>query len=863
MTDRTDRLYNRYAKATTAPEQMEAMAEVLASFSHDPMGLVMFLFPWATPGTALENESGPDDWQREEMEAIGEHLRQTPHEPFRSSTASGHGIGKLNHYNDLAITPSGITRWGDLQQGDLLFGADGAPTRILQTHHFADCPMMRVTFDDGSSVDVSTGHLWNVRGRRERRRALLGWRTLETCEIARLGVKRPNGVAEARQWEIPIQGAAQFDARSVPLHPYLVGVWIGDGSKGEARYTKPCPEVADRLRSLGYAVTDHADGKGHGILNIRHLMSDLLFDCGSHDRFIPEDYKINTVEARRALLDGLLDTDGEVHGSGSIGYSTTSERLAHDVIWLARSLGCKAMMQPTVKRGRYRGDDGEIVECRDCWRVTINAPFNPFTHPAKRAAYKPSEARYLSRWIDSIEPIEPMDGMCVTVEAPDGLYLTRDFLVTHNSAETSWIILWAALTITNARGVVTANSDTQLRTKTWAELAKWWTMACAEHPILRELFTITATAFYQVGNEKTWRIDAIPNNPRNPAAFAGLHNAGSRVLVVVDEASEIEDPIWDTIEGAMTDADTEILLLAYGNPTKNTGRFKENTIGRFRHLWRTKQVDSRTVKRTNKKLIQSWIDAWGEASDFVKVRVRGMFPSVGSMQLIGSELVQAAREREPAYIPSDPLIYGLDVARYGDDASVLAKRRGRDLKSMPRKRWRGVDTMTLASAVAEEALREQPDAIFVDVGGVGAGVYDRLVQLKVRNVYPVNFGSPGGSVGWNGVDVITANLRATMWCSLRDWLALGSIEDDPDVEADLTGVEYGFTAAGAVLLESKQHMKARGLASPDDGDAYALTFAYPVGPRRVASSAAEISAVSGGHLVGMVNDRYDPYDEVR
>ncbi len=434
---------------------------------------------------------------------------------------------------------------------------------------------------------------------------------------------------------------------------------------------------------------------------------------------------------------------------------------------------------------------------------------------------------------------------------------------TGKSARMAWLILWSTMTMVDARGMVTANSDTQLRTKTWAELAKWWDLACWQHPLLRDLFTLTATAFYQNDREKTWRCDAIPNNPRNPAAFAGMHNAGKRVFIGVDEASEIEDAIWDTIDGALTDADTEIILIVSGNPTKNTGRFKEIVVGRFRHLWRSRQIDSRTVKRTNKRLLDEWVEAWGIASDFVKVRVLGKFPSVGSMQLIPGDLVAAARERAPAYIPSDPLVAGLDVARYGDDASVLRARRGRDAKSIPAKRWRGVDTMTLAGDVAAWCNEMQPDALFVDVGGVGAGVFDRLVQLRVRNVYPVNFGGKAGLASMNGIEARVANKRAEMYLNCREWLALGSIDDDNQLEIDLTGVEYGYTADGAILLEKKEHMKARGLASPDEGDSLVLTFAFPVAPRRVAGSASELHGVSTQYGGAMVNDRYDPYDEVR
>lgn len=407
------------------------------------------------------------------------------------------------------------------------------------------------------------------------------------------------------------------------------------------------------------------------------------------------------------------------------------------------------------------------------------------------------------------------------------------------SAEVGWLILWANMTKAHTRGVVTANSDTQLRTKTWAELAKWHGLLVDQ---LKAEFTLTATALYHRKHDRTWRIDAIPNSKGNPAAFAGLHNAGGRILIIFDEASEIPDIIWDTTEGATTDEGTEIIWATYGNPTKNTGRFKENTIGRFRHRWKARQIDSRKVKRTNKGLIQGWIDAWGEDSDFVRVRVRGMFPRVGSMQLIPSDLVAAARLREPGYIPSDPLVVGLDVARYGDDSSVLQPRRGRDAKSIPALQWRNVDTMTLAGEVAMWCEKHQPDALFVDVGGVGAGVYDRLIQLKVSRickVFPVDFAGAGGLAQMNGTSVRVANKRAAMWTAMREWLTLGAIADDDELEVDLTGVEYGFRGADGteILLESKQHMKERlQAASPDKGDALALTFAWPIPPRSVATA---------------------------
>jgi hypothetical protein len=401
------------------------------------------------------------------------------------------------------------------------------------------------------------------------------------------------------------------------------------------------------------------------------------------------------------------------------------------------------------------------------------------------------------------------------------------------SAEVSWLILWAIMTREDTRGVVTANTDTQLRTKTWPELSKWY--ALLQFDVLREMFKLEATSIHAAdpGHERTWRIDAIPWSERNTEAFAGLHNAGKRVILLFDEASAIIDPIWDTASGGLTDADTEILWLAYGNPTRNTGRFKETIAGRFRSQWTHRRVDGRNVKRTNKALLQTWIDTYGEDSDFVRVRVKGQFPRAGSTQFISSEIVQQARKREAGEVlRSDPLIFGVDIARFGDDHSTLAIRRGRDARSIEWKRWHGADTMQVAGDIALEARRWHPEAIFVDVGAMGAGVIDRLRQLQVQNVFEVNFGGKGREVDWaTGVRVKTTNKRAEIWTKMRAWLATGAIPDEDDLEADLTGPEYGYGPDQvSIQLERKKDMKARGLPSPDDADALACTFAEMVMP---------------------------------
>ena len=290
--------------------------------------------------------------------------------------------------------------------------------------------------------------------------------------------------------------------------------------------------------------------------------------------------------------------------------------------------------------------------------------------------------------------------------------------------------------------------------------------------------------------------------------------------------------MWEVALGALTDEGTEIIWLAFGNPTQNTGSFRE-CFGKARNLWSTRQIDSRTVEGTNKTYLEELVTTYGIASDVVKVRVLGQFPSASSMQFIGNDLADAARDRpdvEP--LKTDPVIFGVDCARFGDDDSVLAIRQGRDARSRPWKTWGKVDAMTLAGDIALQAELWKPDAIFVDAGNIGAAVVDRLRQLmEPSKVFEVWFGGKGRDADWNGAKTRVANKRAEMWCNMRSWLAGGAIPTEQRLFDDLIGPEYSFDSEQAIVLEKKEHMKKRGLPSPDWGDALACTFAEPVLPR--------------------------------
>lgn len=398
------------------------------------------------------------------------------------------------------------------------------------------------------------------------------------------------------------------------------------------------------------------------------------------------------------------------------------------------------------------------------------------------------------------------------------------------SAQMGMIANWAMSTCDDCRIIITANTDTQLRTKTAPEVGKWFRSSLTGH-----WFDVQATSVKSVspGHSETWRADFIPWSEHNTEAFAGLHNKGKRIVLMMDEGSAIADKIWEVAEGALTDEDTEIIWIVFGNPTRNTGRFRE-CFGRYRHRWVRRQIDSRDVPGTNKKQIQKWIEDYGEDSDFVKVRVRGQFPSASALQFISTEDVDAARGRHlrPEQFDFAPVVIGVDPAWTGDDEFVIFLRQGlysKCLATFPK----NDNDIQMAQHILRFEQEHKADAVFID-GGHGTGIYSAGVSWG-RDWQLVWFGEKSADPG-------CMNKRVEMWSGMRQWLKTGGAIDPKDdvLYADLIGPELvqagSIKQSGKMQLESKEDMKARGIPSPNRADALALTFAHPVAPKHMPAS---------------------------
>ena len=390
------------------------------------------------------------------------------------------------------------------------------------------------------------------------------------------------------------------------------------------------------------------------------------------------------------------------------------------------------------------------------------------------------------------------------------------------SAEVGMILHALMSTHEDTRVVVTANTGDQLRTKTIPEVSKWFRLAINNH------WWSVGTESIKIKNpkhEKNWRCDFLTWSLERTEAFAGLHNKGKRIVLIFDEASAIPDKIWEVAEGVLTDEDTEIIWLAFGNPTQNTGRFRE-CFGRYKHRWKTIQIDSRTVEGTNKAQLEKWIADYGEDSDFCRVRVRGEFPRAGSTQFIAGDTVAAARHRvlQPAQYEGHWKILVCDVARYGDDQTVIGLRQGPRFTILDK--LRGLSVVQTANRVMARMREHDPRTVVIDGDGIGGGVVDYVKEYMAPwfEAHPARKLTEfhGGLAPTDGF--MYFNYRANMWGAMRDWLATGSIPDDPELETDLTGPEYSFSSKNQIQLEKKEDMKRRGLASPDLGDTLAMSF---------------------------------------
>ncbi len=411
----------------------------------------------------------------------------------------------------------------------------------------------------------------------------------------------------------------------------------------------------------------------------------------------------------------------------------------------------------------------------------------------------------------------------------------RQFAVTSGhgvgkSALSAMIMIWLISTRPMSKGVVTANTVSQLRSKTWAELKKWLNMSITGHWFdYYNSSNTLALRHHDFPNE--WKVEGFTCKEENSESFAGLHESGSSPWYLFDEASGVPNKIWEVSDGGKTDG--EPFHFVFGNPTRGTGRFYD-CFNRLSHRWHTYKVDSRNSSITNKGYIEEMIEDWGEDSDYIRVRVRGEFPKASDFQLISSDWVQEATTRESFILPNEPLIIGVDVARGGNDYGVIQARRGNDARSYPKMKIPGKlihDGTRFTDMIVAYCEEHNPTIVNVDGVGMGGFLHDRLKQL----------GIPSRDIVAHSKPIRTGKFKdksAEMWYNMREWIKTGGCikKHDQELINQLEAREYLHDDMDRLVLQSKKDMKKAGLHSPDDADALALTFATPIATSQLKTS---------------------------
>ena len=398
------------------------------------------------------------------------------------------------------------------------------------------------------------------------------------------------------------------------------------------------------------------------------------------------------------------------------------------------------------------------------------------------------------------------------------------------TAVVAWDIVYSLLFRHPLRAVATAPSRGQIEGALMSEIVKWIDKL---PPFAQALLEVKSMSVVLKAKPKTVYFEARTARPENPEALQGIHEDEGYVLLIVDEASGVHEKIFESAGGSMSGHNCQTILTS--NPTRTSGFFF-NTHHKEKDRWFTIRISHEDSSRVTDDFVEEMALRYGRDSNTFRVRALGLFPRADLDALIPFEVVQAARDRDivvPGHLRE---IWGVDVARFGDDSTVVVKRNS--LAVTPEIIvWDQQDTMATSNrlhAMYKEALAidKAPTEILVDVIGMGAAVVDRLGELGLP-VRGVNVSET------SHYSETYRNLRTELWFLAREWLETrdhklpdcdGTCRDRQSctherLTQELTTLKYDVTSGGKYLAESKRDLKKRGYKSPDVADAMVLTFA--------------------------------------
>jgi hypothetical protein len=711
-----------------------------------------------------------------------EIIRDIDNGKRRIAVKSGHGCFAKGH--PVMMRDGSIKPVEDIEVGDILMGDDGKSERIVLELKRGQEEMYKFIFNSGDSHTYNASH----------KLVLVATQTHGTQkrgDIIEVEVKDWLLWSDRKKKTHAImKHSVEFDEKALPIDPYIFGAWLGDGnSENDYIYLGDKKEaVANRV---GGVFVSRRNNTNKYRLGIRSELKKLGVLKNKH---IPKSYKTGSIRQRLQLIAGLLDTDGSLDRR-QYELTTKFETLAKDFDWLCKSVGLHTNIKQKTVSGvvYYRLSIGRNTDIIPCIRHKIDNSID-------------SQRQNLHFGIKSVEPLGVGNYYGFTLNG-NHRFLSGDFIVTRNTGKStllSWISLWAGLTKYDAKIPITAPSAPQLLFTLMPEIRKWEQKL--PNILRKSIEAKTETISFKNGNFIAMRTA----RKENPEALQGFH--ATNLFFLVDEGSGVPDNIFEVVEGALTGEHNVIIMV--GNPTRTNGYFY-NAFHKHKELWTTHTLNAEKSPNVDPAIVELRRKQYGSDSDVYRVRVLGEFPRASSDSLFSVELLEEAVARTDAIDDGDE-VWGLDIARYGDDRSVLAKRKGYYIRPLIVKQ--NLDTMDIVNWIKAEYQNAQikPTAIFVDTIGMGVGAFDVLA----RDGYPVM----DGNVGRKSFEMGLANKRIEIYKRLAQKMEHLSLPDDDELVGELSAIRYIINEKGMMALEKKEDTKKRLGRSPDKADAVALTY---------------------------------------
>lgn len=763
---------------------------------------------------------------------------------------SGHGIGKcLGKDTQVLMADGSIKLVQDIKIGDKLMGDDSMPRNVLSLASGNE-PMYRIKYFDGTYYDVNESHILSLVASQTHGKQ-------KTGDITNVSVREYLKWSDRKKrTNIGYKRAIELPKQKLPIEPYLLGLWLGDGNSKGGKIFNTDREIIDYLRSVGIGKERIDQRTSCWEANIKGL-SKRLRACGVFgNKHIPQIYLNASRKQRLELLAGIIDTDGSRTGR-QFSVIQKNKKLAEQIKWLAQSVGNHATINAVKKycyyKGRKREGTYHIVN------ISRNTEIIPTKVKRKKSVRNGREQRDNLHFGFTVEPLGEGDYYGFTIDG-NRLFMLGDFTVTHNTATMSVIAMHFLWCFWGAQIGMTANSEQQVEDIFMKEFFVWKDRL----PLFMQKSLIQTSDHIQMEDSEDWFLRAQVARPEKPEALAGLH--GEYVLILVDEASGVADKVFEVMKGALTG--DNFIVGYWSNPTRNEGEFFDShKKGSSYTKLHFSSRESPIVKENYiSKMEEDYPSTGVEHSDEVKIRVDGEFAGVTEMDEAGWMPLFANMnilfEPERGQIINGGVI-GVDPAGGGKDHSVVHIRDSVYLKEVLNERTSQEKDLARKIETIRDAYNCKSNDIGVDAFGIGAKVVANINTKMGESVNALLTDKPR-----EGTEDLFVTFKDELAWKFREWVAKGGIIITNNKNAwlkDLEKIKYKRVRPGRIQLMSKKEFKKEYGFSPDRFDAAIHTFFKDEPTRAVILTKQEIERKENEEFINRMkqtDNRADPFSSM-